>query len=182
MRPEQTYEIYTESEYGESDNDYIEGDSLFDSCSEVDNNNYDSGTEQEAYEEETYQEFCSDFDRENVSSEFFQTLRERVSPILELKNQLRILSYKIENDERYTTSQLLEQELKMHRSFELAFPGDIDDHPDKEWRVFRNYLDDARLAVEDLCSLLNDGQLCLHSHWPHYTPSEREDESSADGE
>ncbi|CAG8660726.1 6309_t:CDS:1 [Ambispora leptoticha] len=177
MKPEQDY---TESEYGEFDTDHIEGDSLFDSCSEVDNNNYDSETEQETYEEETYQEFCGDFDRENVSFEFFQALRERVTPILELKNQLQILRYKIDNDERYTSSQLLGQELEMHRSFELAFPGDIDDHPDKEWRVFRNYLDDARLVVEDLCSLLDYGRLCLHSHWPHYTPSEQEDEKECE--
>ncbi|CAG8607955.1 3242_t:CDS:1 [Ambispora gerdemannii] len=182
MRPDQTYEIYTESESEEFDNDYVEGDSLFDSCSEVDDNDYDPEAEQRFYEEETYQEFCGDFERENMPPEFFQALRERVSPILELKNQLRILTYRIDNNERYTNSELLEQESTMHRSFEVAFPGDIDDHPDKEWRIFRNCLDDARLAVEDLCSLLNYGQLCLHSHWPHYTPSEQEDEESEDEE
>ncbi|CAG8551992.1 1781_t:CDS:1 [Ambispora gerdemannii] len=178
MRPEQNYEIYTESEYEYevSDDDYMEGDSLFDSCSEVGDDDYDPEVEQKAYEEEIYQEFCNDFTKENTSPEVFQTLRERINPILDLKNQVRILTYRIDNNERYTTSQLLEQESKMHRSFEAAFPGDIDDHPDKEWRVFRNYLDDVRLAVEDLCSLLNYGQLCWHSHWPHFTPLKQDDE------
>ncbi|CAG8594951.1 6757_t:CDS:1 [Ambispora leptoticha] len=178
MRPEQNYEIYIESEheYEESDNDYMEGDTLFDSCSEIFDDVYNSEVEQKAYEEETYKELCDGFTKENTPPEFFQNLRERVNPILDLKKQLRILTYKIDNNERFTTCQLLEQELKMHHSFEVAFPGDIDDHPDKEWKVFSDYLDDVRLAVEDLCSLLNYGQLCWHSHWPHITPLEHEDE------